>query len=522
MNNFLQDRRSDLQYALRMICKSPGISAVAIFSLALGIGANTAIFTLVDAVLLKMLPVKDPQGLYVVTNEARRVSSWTHPDYAALRDQNRSLEGLVAYSSVQPFGFALPRSADQRADVAQGVFVSGNYFRVLGVDAAAGRTINEEDDRNAGGGPYIVLSHAFWRKRFVGDHHVIGSGARLNGYPFTVIGVARAGFSGIEVGVAPDFYMPITMRTEVTGNAMWQTRYNSWLLVTARLKPSATIGQAETELSVLNKEQELKERRSLGPEARVNPGRPVTLLPGAQGHSFLRTRLSEPLMVLMAVVAIVLMIACANIANLLLARAAGRQHEIAVRLAMGATRKRLAAQLLTEAGVISVVGGIAGLAFAVFGANALIRMLPAPGWTAVRLETTPDLRILAFTLGVSILTAIVFGLAPAIQATRPELVPALKEEKGSTSSRSRFRLRQGLVVAQVALSLLLLIGAGLFVRSLQNLKTLDAGSGRKTYSWSISIRAAMATKDSACAITTRGFAGELKHCRALIEPHWRE
>ena len=360
MNNFLQDRRSDLQYALRMIRKSPGISAVAIFSLALGIGANTAIFTLVDAVLLKMLPVKDPQGLYVVTNEARRVSSWTHPDYAALRDQNRSLEGLVAYSSVQPFGFALPRSADQRADVAQGVFVSGNYFRVLGVDAAAGRTINEEDDRNAGGGPYIVLSHAFWRKRFVGDHHVIGSGARLNGYPFTVIGVARAGFSGIEVGVAPDFYMPITMRTEVTGNAMWQTRYNSWLLVTARLKPSATIGQAETELSVLNKEQELKERRSLGPEARVNPGRPVTLLPGAQGHSFLRTRLSEPLMVLMAVVAIVLMIACANIANLLLARAAGRQHEIAVRLAMGATRKRLAAQLLTEAGVISVVGGIAG------------------------------------------------------------------------------------------------------------------------------------------------------------------
>ena len=458
-----------------MLRKSPGVSTIAILSLALGIGANTAIFTLVDAVLLKMLPVKDPQGLYVVTSEATRVSAWSYPDYAALSKENQSLEGLIAYSSVLPFGFARQNSADQQAAIAYGEFVSGNYFRTLGVGAAVGRTINEEDDRNAGGGPHIVLSHGFWQKQFAGDHGAIGSGVRINGYPFTIVGVVRPGFSGIEVGVAPDFYLPLTMRTEVTGSTTWQTRNQQWLLVMARPKPGAAIAQSETELSVLNKEQENKERRSLGPGARVNAGRPVRLLPGAHGYSFLRNRLSEPLIVLMAVVAIVLLIACANVANLLLARAAGRRHEIAVRLAMGATRKRLAAQLLTEAGIISLIGGVAGLALAVFGANALISMLPGPGWITVRLDTTPDLRILAFTLGVSLLTAIVFGLAPAVQATRPELIPALKEEKGSTGSRSRFRLRKGLVIAQVALSLLLLIGAGLFVRSLQNLKTLDAG-----------------------------------------------
>jgi predicted permease len=461
--------KSDLQYALRMMRKSPGVSIVAILSLALGIGANTAIFTLVDAVLLKMLPVKDPQGLYLVTN----VSSY--PDYAALRDQNRALEGLIAYSSVQPFGFALQNSSDPRAEVAYATFVSGNYFKVLGVDTVVGRAINEQDDRAAGGGPYIVLSHSFWRKQFGADHRVISSGVRINGYPFTIIGVAHPGFTGIEVGVAPDFYLPVTMRTEVSGNPNWQTRYQQWLRVMARPKPATTIAQAETELSVLNKEQEEKERRSLGTEARVNPGRSVRLQPGAHGYSFIRNRLSEPLMVLMAVVAIVLLIACANLANLLLARAAGRKHEIAVRLAMGATRRRLAAQLLTEAGLMGILGGAAGLVFAVFGAKALIGMVPGPGGVTVRLDTTPDWRILAFTLGVSLLTAIVFGLAPAIQATRPQLFPALKEEKGSTGSRGKFRLRRGLVVAQVALSLLLLIGAGLFVRSLQNLKTLDAG-----------------------------------------------
>lgn len=474
---FLQDRSDDLRFALRTMRRGIGFTAVAVLSLALGIGANTAIFSLIDAILLKSLPVKDPHQLYVVTTSiSGRVNpAWNHPDFVAIRENNHGFEGTIAYSGPQPGGFTSGSTSDSRAELATGIFVSGNYFDVLGVRAAIGTLFNAEHDRKEGAAPYIVLSHDFWQRRFASDPRVIGSTLRVNGFPLQVIGVTRTGFTGVEVGVAPDFFTPVMMRTELTGRGNWNNRNNQWLLVLGRIKPGATVAQLETELTVINKEQELRERRTTTNPRFVNEGRPVKLEPGAQGYSMLRNRLSEPLVLLMIIVGVVLLIACANVANLLLARAAARRHEIAVRLAVGASRIRIMSQLLTESVLLGLIGGIGGLIFAYAGVRVLLGFLPQNGWVDINLDVNPDFRLLAFTVGTSFLTGLIFGLAPALQGSRPEILPELKEEKGATVSRSKFRLRKALVVAQVALCLLLLIGAGLFVRSLQNLKTLDAG-----------------------------------------------
>jgi predicted permease len=478
VSNFLQNRTADIRYALRMMRKSPGFSSIAILSLALGIGANTAIFTLVDAILLKMLPVKDPRQLYMVgiPNPRGGVGViWNYPDYAAFRDHNRGFSGLIAYTSSAPYGFTLQAPANQQTELAYGALVSGNYFEVLGVDPAAGRVLNPEDDRKPGAGPHIVLSHDFWLRRFRSDPRVIGVTVRINGYPFTIVGVSRSGFTGAEIGSAPDFFMPIMMRTEVTGNPNWNNRNNWWLSVMGRLKTGASIPQLESELYVISKQQEALDRRTALEQRFVNEARPIKLITGAQGYSFLRNRLSQPLLVLMTMVGLVLLIACANVANLLLARAAARRHEIAVRLAVGASRRRLAGQLLTESLLLGTLGGAVGLVFAYFGVRVLVQLIPQGGWNLIALDVTPDLRLLGFTIAVSLLTGFIFGLAPAIQSTRPAVVPALREETGSTEARGRFHLRKGLVVLQVALSLLLLIGASLFVRSLRNLRALEAG-----------------------------------------------
>ena len=478
---FLQNRLTDLRYAFRMMRKSRGFTAVAVISLALGIGANTAIFSLIDAVLLKMLPVKDPQQLYMVaSNPSRPQTIWNYPDYAAFRRHNKGFAGLVSYSSNGPYGFSSQSSADQRTQVAYGILVSGNYFEVLGVESALGRLFNADDDRKLGAAPYLVLSHDFWKRRFASDPRVIGGTVRVNGFPLTVIGVARAGFTGAEVGVAPDFFTPIMMRTELTGNPNWNNRNHWWLYVMGRLKPGASIAQIESELYVISKQQEELDRRTALNPRFVNTARQIKLLPGAQGYSFMRNRLTQPLMVLITIAGAVLLIACANVANLLLARAAARQQEIAVRLAVGSSRNRLVWQLLTESLLLAVLGGAAGLLFAFAGVRVLIDLIPQAGWTNVQLDVSPDLRMLGFTLAVSLLTGIVFGIAPALQSTRPALVPALRQETGSTGSRGGHLLRKSLVVLQVALSLLLLIGAGLFVRSLQNLHNLDAGFRRNS------------------------------------------
>jgi hypothetical protein len=219
--------------------KNPGFATVAVVSLALGIGANTAIFTLVDAVLLKTLPVKDPHQLYAVGRSlARPMPVWNYPDYVAMRDRNTGFSGLIGHSGIQPTGFTVGSSADARTEVAFGVQVSGNYFQVLGVEPAAGRVLNPEDDRRIGAGPHVVLTHAYWRRRFGADTRVTGTTVRLNGYPFTIVGVAREGFTGIETGVAPDFFAPLTMRTELTKNPNWNNRNNWWFVVLGRLKPA--------------------------------------------------------------------------------------------------------------------------------------------------------------------------------------------------------------------------------------------------------------------------------------------
>ena len=461
----------------------PGFTAIATLSLALGIGANTAIFSLVDALLLKMLPVSDPQRLFVVTGAAagRTNTAWTYPDYRAMRDYNRSFSGLIAYSGgSQASGFAMNSTGEARTELASVLLVSGNYFDVLGVSPALGTLFNSEHDRSMSAAPYMILSYDFWKRRFGSDASVIGKTARVNGYPLTIIGVAGAAFRGIEVGIAPDLFVPIVMRSEVTGRAGWNNRNNSWLYVVGRLKSATSIAQVESELSVISKQQEEQERRTAANPRFVNTGMPVKLLPGAQGYSGLRNRLSQPLIVLMIIVGAVLMIACANVANLLLARSAARSHEMAVRLAIGAGRGRIVAQLLTESVLLSVMGGVAGLLFSFVCVRVLVGMIPVGGGGApVSLDVTPDVRLLGFTLAVSLATGILFGLAPALESIGPDPVTTLRAETGSTGSRARGSLRKALVVLQVALSLLLLVGAGLFVRSLGNLNALDTGFRRE-------------------------------------------
>ncbi len=474
---------SDFRYGLRMIRKTPGVSAVAVLSLALGIGANTAIFSIVDTVLLKWLPVKSPQELYLVaSNPSRPNVSWNFPDYVAFRDHNRSFSGLAAASfGAQPVGVQADIAHTAEAtELAYGLSVSGNYFEVLGVTPAVGRLLNPEDDRAPGASPYAVLSYEYWRQRFNGDPSVIGRKLRLNGYPFAVVGVARRGFHGTDVTASPDFFTPIMMRGELIGVPFtrWNNRHWWWMQIVGRIKQDSNVKQAESELFVVYREQENEERRSSRDVRSVNQARPIVLMPAARGYSMARNRLERPLIVLMVVVGLVLLIACANVANLMLARGASRQREIAVRLAVGAGRWRLTGQLLVESIVIALMGGIAGLLLSYFGVRALLEFVPQPGWTQVTVNVSPDLRLLGFTFGVSVLTGVLFGIAPALQSTRPNLAPVLKDEVPGASGPSHFSLRNGLVVVQVALSLLLLIGSGLFVRSLGKLRDIDPGFRR--------------------------------------------
>jgi putative ABC transport system permease protein len=478
---WIENRGADLRYALRMMRKTPGTTTIAVMSLALGIGANTAIFSLVDAMLLKLLPVKSPQELYLVAaNPARPNTSWNYPDYVAFRDHNSSFSGLAAYTggNGQPVGMQLDGTdAGSTTELAYAAAVSGNYFEVLGVGPAIGSLLTPEGDRAPGESPYIVLSYDYWQSRFTGDPEVIGRKVRLNGYPFTIVGVSRRGFSGADVTASPNMFIPIMMRSEVTGVpfAIWNTRHYWWMQTIGRIKSGATVAQAETELYAVYQDQEEGERRSLKDGRFVNQAQPILLMPAARGYSYVRNRLQRPLIILMIVVGLVLVIACANVANLMLARGAARQREMAVRLAVGASRSQLTAQLLVESIAIALAGGVAGLAFAFFCVRVLLDYLPQTGWGQASLNVTPDLRLLGFTFAVSLITGVLYGIAPALKSTKPDLVRALKEDSAGSSGPSRLTLSNALVVIQVALSLVLLIGTGLFVRSLGNLHDIDSG-----------------------------------------------
>jgi len=467
----------DLRYGARMLLKTPGFTAVAALSLALGIGANTAIFSVADKVLFRKLPVEEPERLIVVTaSRGQGVSStFGYPDFADYRARNEVFEGLVCYTQR-----ALTLSEGGQAERIQGMLVSGNYFTALRVLPAQGRGFLPEEDKTRGTHPVIVLGYGLWQRRFGADPGLLGKSVNLNGYNFTVVGVAPPEFTGAVPGIAPDVYVPIMMQGQVM--PAWKIdplfgplsrSISSWLEILGRLKPGVSREQAAAAMTTLGS-QIARANPNADGTPRVEPK--FVLEDGSRGNTSLLRDLRFPLQMLMATVGLILLIACANVANLMLARAGARHKEIAVRLAVGAGRRRLIRQLLTESILLSTLGGGAGLALAASISGLLVSFTPTNNFSTLTLDNRLDWRVLGFTLAVSLLTGILFGLAPAMKASRPDLVSALKDETTLLGNQERrLSLRNLLVVGQVALSVIVLVGAGLCVRSLQNLQAIDAG-----------------------------------------------
>lgn len=482
---FVDTRLADGRWALRAIRRAPGTAALAVLSLALGIGANTAIFSIINAVLLRTLPVSSPRELYMVASGDRAAASprlsWNYPDYVAFRDRVKGFAGLAAGSGVSSMGLQAGEGGGAgTAELVQNQFVSGNYFEVLGVRPALGRLFNAADDA-LGAAPWAVLGYDYWRSRFAADPRVVGSTVRLNGFPLTIVGVAQAGFRGHDSTRTVAIYVPMAMHTEIqhVPVGVWNTRHYWWFRIIGRVRPGVPLAPIEGRLTSVFKVQEEEERKADPRGGQVNRGQSLFLMPAAGGWSSARTVLRTPLLVLMAVVGLVLLIACANVANIMLARGAARQREVAIRLAVGASRGQIAMQMLTESMLTAVLGGLAGVALAYLGVRVVLaNFLPTSGWVDVSVDASPDLGVLAFTTVVSMATGLLAGIAPAWQASRPALVGALKDDARSGTSGGRVLLRRLLVVAQVALSLLLAIGAALFVRSLANLRDMDAGFRR--------------------------------------------
>ncbi|OLB29500.1 MAG: multidrug ABC transporter substrate-binding protein [Acidobacteria bacterium] len=474
----------DFKYALRTLRRSPGYMAVAAMTLALGIGANTAIFSLLDQILLRLLPVKNPQQLVLLTMRGHHYgSNWggnaiSHPMFRDFQAHNDVFSGMFCR-----FRDPVSLTFAGQSERVNAELVSGTYFSVLGVNTILGRAFTPEDDRVPLGHPLAMLTYDYWKRRFGGDPGIVGKNLIVNGHNVTVLGVVQPGFDGVELGYSTKVFIPIMMQDWiVVGNRKMLTdRRMRWVNAFGRLKPGVSITQAKASLEpFMHSMLEMEVKEAAFSHASAYDREQflkswMDVLPGSQGRSYTRRELSTPLWVLMATTGVVLLIACANLANLLLARATGRQKEIAVRLAVGASRGRIISQLLTETLSLAGLGGIAGLAIAFWADKALLRIyLPADS-TDLNISTLPDFRILVFTLGVTVLTGIVFGLVPAFQTTRPDVGRVLKDEAGAVVGGGHAGLRKTLVVAQVALSLLLLIGAGLFLRSLKNLSNLGPG-----------------------------------------------
>ena len=473
----------DLLYSLRSLRKSPVFLAVAVLSLALGIGANTAIFTLINQLILQPLPVKDPEQLVMLAGRGRHYGGNNGPDrisypmYQEIRDKNQVFSGMFC-----TYPSTVSASFEGRTELIGADFVSGNYFPVLGIGAAAGRVFTASDDLVQGGHPLAVLSYGYWRARFGADRDIVGKQIVVNGRSLTIIGVSPAGFDGVEPGRAPQIRIPMTMKDDLPRSDF--SRLNNdrfrWTEVFGRLKPGITREKAQAGLQplfhqILNREVTEKPFAKAAPLVKQEFLKMwMEVMPGSKGRSNLRKAYSKPLFALMGIVGLVLLIACSNLANLLIARASARQKEIAVRLALGAGRGRLIRQLLVESLVLAAVGGSLGVGLAIVIDQALIDFLPS-GHTPLSLSSTPDWTVLGFTFAISLLAGGLFGLVPALQSTRPSLANTLKDQAGSVLHGGSAGLRKGLVVAQVSLSLLLLIGAGLFLQSLRNLKTLNPG-----------------------------------------------
>jgi predicted permease len=471
----------DLNFAVRTFAKAPMFVAVALLSIAFGIGVNTAIFSLTDQILLRMLPVKQPEQLVMLTAVGRHYGSnmgWnriSYPMYQDFRDHNTVFSGMLCFRETQ-----MSFNYGGRTERVAGELVSGNYFPVLGVTAAIGRLFTADDDKFQGAHPVAVLSYGFWQQRFAGNPGVIGQKLIINGYPFTVIGVSQPGFSGTDPNYAPEVRVPMMMSLKITTYLDLNDRRSRWVTAFGRLRPGVTIKKAKASIQpffhqILQMEVKQKAFAKASPYMKQAFLRmQMDVLPASKGRSELRRQFSKPLLVLMATVMLVLVIACANIANLLIARAASRQKEMAVRLAMGAGRGRIISQLLIESLLLSITGGIIGLLLAIWTDKVLIGFLPL-GAVPLTISSLPDWRILGFNIGLSILTGITFGLIPALQSTRPDLAGTLKDQAGAVTGGASTLTRKLLVISQIALSLVLLVGAGLFIRSLQKLKDLDPG-----------------------------------------------
>ncbi len=491
----------DIRFGIRTLCKNPGLAVVAVVTLALGIGANTAIFTLLDAVMLRYLPVREPARLVSFADNPRESMSinepssptdaifqsgqWTlfsYPMYEHFRDHSRLFEAICAFQTPEDTLSVRFEGPQHRgaAQVAQGKLVSGNFFSVLGVRAVLGRPLTPEDDR-PGAPPVAVASFEYWRSKLGGDTSVLGRAVDIDNVPMTLVGVMPPGFFGERVTKdSADFWMPLSLRSKLTLTVMPEvksllTNPNAyWLGMIGRLEPGVSRAQANAEI-----DGELRQYLTglLGGKISANARKQiehafVTLAPGGRGLSSLRFDYAEPLHILLSIVGLVLLIACANVANLLLARAATRQKEIAMRLALGATRGRVLQQLLVESVLLAVLGGVAGALLASAGVRVLVSLIAAK----VPLNVKPDLPVFGFTMFVMLLTAILSGLFPALKSTQVQLIPAIKGGPLAANGQPpRLGLGRSLVTLQIAISLLLLVDAGLLIRSLSNLENQNLG-----------------------------------------------
>ncbi len=476
---------NDLKLAIRGLFRSPLFSIVAILSLSLGIGANTAIFTLIDQILLRKLPVKNPEELVMLYQTGPHSGSNMGPrsnSYPMYQEFQKRAE---------PFSEVLARrladasiSIDNQTERIDIEMVSGNFFTMLGVGPAAGRVLNsQEDDQAYQGHPVVVISYDYWTRRFNRDQGAVGKKILVNNYPMTIVGVSAEGFAGIDPARSPQMRVPIQMKPVIVPEWAWvqmSDERTRWVQVFARLKPGYTVESARAPMQGLF--LQIRQHELTLPGAKYMQAYHREQFMKGQlhiekadiGYSPLRNDFSTALVVLMAMVGLVLLIACANVANLLIARGFMRQREIAVRLSLGATRGQLVRQLLTESVLLSLIGGAVGIALAVALTRGLIALIPQQ--QPLLIQPTPDLRILSFTFVLTLVTGIVFGLLPALRASKPDQWATLKDTGGAVAgSGGSLFLRKGLVAAQVALSFLLLFGAGLFVRSLQNLQTTDTG-----------------------------------------------
>ncbi len=481
----------DVRYGLRMLVKSPGFTAVAVVTLALGIGVNTAIFSLIDGVMLRSLPVRDPGRLVLLQWRARRNfingeysgfgdcgetelggssgCSFPLPMFRRFQTQTNAFAGVLACAGPAE----LDLSGHGPASVVSGEIVSGDYFSTLGVGAYIGRTLGPDDDSPSASAA-VVLSYAYWQRAFGGKRSVLGRTILLNKTPFTIVGVAQPSFTNLSPGKTQDLWLPIAMvpRLDIDWGSNIDTMGNWWLLVMGRLKPGVSVAQAQAAASLVFRNEVLygpKPYAKAADDPEIVATRAQDALVGERGH------FASMLYVLMSAVGVILLIACANVAGLLLSRSAARQKEMAVRLALGASRMTIVRQLLTESILLSVLGGVVGIIVAFWGLHAITALVSGHFPFIV----SPDWRVLTFALGICVLTGILFGLAPAFRNTRLDLTPALKENAsslpGSGSGPARFRLGRALVIAQVALSVVVLVGAGLLVRTVENLRSIDPG-----------------------------------------------